>query len=645
MAGSTRHSAQAKTSVGMSSTSQPAMSKSWMVKSRNSPPLVGMNAGGGGAGSWLIRCSVSSAPIAPDASFAFSAWKCGSKRRLKATYSGAAAALSSASASRSRASSRSSGFSQNTALPARRAASTMSRWALVGLAMSTPASSGSARTSANVAVRHPSSAARLAAASGLASTRATRSRRGLAAALRPWIAPIRPAPIRATLGAAEVISRRFACESSDSRVDRRAEPGKARFCWTRPEVSVRLNPFRRRATRGEDAVYQVGQEEIDALTRVIQSRALFRYGVGHECDRFEARYAEYLGVKHFALAASGSHALAAAMTAVGLGPGDEVIIPAHTYMATATSVLTVGAIPLIVDIDESITIDPKAIEAAIGPRTRAIVAVHMWGAACDMDAIMAIAERRNLIVIEDACQGVGGGYKGRKLGSIGHIGAFSFNYYKNMTCGEGGGVAVNDDAWAERARCAIDPCHFYWQGRNDAVKPFSGNGARASELMGAMLNVQLDRIDGMIGAMRAERVAIVAGTRHLSNLGLAATVAHSPEHDCATQAMFTFPSAEAARRFSELTPSVVVGRTGRHTYTEWDQVLMGAGAAHPAMNPFNMAANAECRKTYSKDMCARSLEILERTVMTATDPAHTAKDIADIVHDIDAAARVALGAA
>ncbi len=142
-------------------------------------------------------------------------------------------------------------------------------------------------------------------------------------------------------------------------------------------------------------------------------------------------------------------------------------------MATATSVLTVGAIPLIVDIDESVTIDPNAIEAAIGPRTRAVVPVHMWGAACDMDAIMEIARRHNLIVIEDACQGVGGGYEGRKLGSIGHIGAFSFNYYKNMTCGEGGGVAINDDLLAERARCAIDPCHFYWQGRDDAVKPFS----------------------------------------------------------------------------------------------------------------------------------------------------------------------------
>ena len=245
-------------------------------------------------------------------------------------------------------------------------------------------------------------------------------------------------------------------------------------------------------------MYKVGEAEIEALARVIRDGALFRYGVGHECERFEARYADYLGVKHFALAASGSHALAAAMTGVGLGPGDEVLIPAHTYMATATSVLTAGAIPVIVDIDESVTIDPAAIEAAIGPRTRAVVAVHMWGAACDMDAIMEIARRRDLIVIEDACQGVGGGYKGRKFGAVGHIGAFSFNYYKNMTAGEGGGVAVNDDAVAERVRCAIDPCHFYWQGRSDAVQPFSGNGARASELMGAMLNVQLDRLDGMI---------------------------------------------------------------------------------------------------------------------------------------------------
>jgi dTDP-4-amino-4,6-dideoxygalactose transaminase len=392
-------------------------------------------------------------------------------------------------------------------------------------------------------------------------------------------------------------------------------------------------------------VYIIGEEEIDAIAAVIRKGALFRYGIGSECDRFEARYADYLGVKHFALAASGSNALAAAMMALGIGPGDEVIIPAHTYMATATSVLSAGAIPLIVDIDETLTISPTAVEAALGPCTRAVVPVHMWGTACDMDAIMAIAARHNLIVIEDACQGVGGGYKGRKFGSIGRAGCFSFNYYKNMSCGEGGGVATNDDGIAARARCAIDPCHFYWQGRSDALNPFSANGARASELMGAVLNVQLDRIADMIGAMRRERDRILERTRLLDNLGLKAAPLNSPDHDCATHVFYTLPSAEAASRFSKLFPSVVAGKTGRHNYTEWDQVLMGAGAAHPAMNPYNMPANAPCRRGYSKDMCAASLAILDRTVMVPTHPLHSQEDIENLVHNIGIAARVALDGA
>lgn len=390
-------------------------------------------------------------------------------------------------------------------------------------------------------------------------------------------------------------------------------------------------------------MYVAGQEEIDAIAKVIRSGALFRYGVGGECDRFEQRYADYLGVKHFALCASGSNALAAALIGVGIGPGDEVIIPAHTYMATATSVLTVGAIPVIVDVDETITIDPAAMEAAIGPRTRAVIPVHMWGAACNMDAIMEIAGRRNLIVIEDTCQGVGGSYEGRKLGSIGHIGAFSFNYYKNMTCGEGGGVAVNDDKIVERVRCAIDPCHFYWHGRNHDDAPFAGNGARASEIMGAMLNVQLDRLDTMIGAMRAEKKAILAGVAPLGNLGLKPTPMNSPDYDCSTQVMFTFPSADTAERFTRIFPSVIAGKTGRHTFTEWDQVLMRKGAAHPAMDPYSMPANAECRTTYPDDLCARSLDILNRTVMVATHPLHSREDIENTIHNITAAARAVFG--
>ena len=390
-------------------------------------------------------------------------------------------------------------------------------------------------------------------------------------------------------------------------------------------------------------MYIVGEEEAEALARVVRSGALFRYGVGGECDRFEERYASDLGVKHFALTVSGTFALYSAIVALGIGPGDEVLIPAHTYMATATAVLTAGAIPVIVDVDESITIDPRAVEAAIGPRTKAIIPVHIWGAACDMNAIMEIAGRHGLWVLEDACQGVGGSYEGRKFGSIGHMGAFSFNYYKNMTAGEGGGVATSDDNLAQRARCAIDPCHYYWTGREDGMVPFAGNGGRASELMGAMLNVQLDRLDGFIAAMRAEKRQIVEGTRRLNNLGLQLSPMNSPDHDCAAHVMYLLPTAEDAIRFTGIFPAVIAGRTGRHTYTEWDQVLMGVGAAHPAMNPYNHPDNAACRRAYSKDMCARSLDILNRTVMVPTNPLHSQEEIDAIIHNIDVAAKVVFG--
>ncbi len=263
----------------------------------------------------------------------------------------------------------------------------------------------------------------------------------------------------------------------------------------------------------------------------------------------------------------------------------------------------------------------------------------MWGAACAMDAIMEIAGRRDLKVLEDVCQGIGGSYEGRRLGSIGHAGAFSFNFFKNMTAGEGGGLATSDPAVAERARCAIDPCHFYWQGRSDGVKPFAGIGARASELMGAMLNVQLDRLDGMIAAMRAEKRRILAGTRHLGNIGLTPSPMNSPDHDCATQVMYLLPTEAAAQAFARTVPSMIAGKTGRHTFPQWDQVLQHEGAHHPALDPYRLPQNQGLRRDYPPDLGRRSLDILNRTVMIATHPLHSDAEIEDTIHNIDAAAR------
>ncbi len=390
-------------------------------------------------------------------------------------------------------------------------------------------------------------------------------------------------------------------------------------------------------------MYIMGEEEIEAVAEVLRSGKLFRYDHGDQCATFERRYAEYLGLKHARLTCSGSYALHSALIGIGVGPGDEVIVPAHTYMATATSVLSVGAIPVIVDVDESITIDPKAVEAAIGPQTRAVIPVHMWGAACNMNEIMRIADKHGILVLEDTCQGVGGGYEGRKLGTIGHVGAFSFNFYKNMCAGEAGCVVTNDDEVDKRVQCAIDPCHHYWTGRTEDMKPFAGNGARASELVGAVMNVQLDRLPGMIENMRVEKKQVLEGTKHLGNLGLTPAPMNSPDHDCSTHVKYTMPTAEIAAKFVEVMPSVIAGKTGRHTYTEWDQIMMHDGASHPAMNPYAMEANKDCRKEYSKDMCQRSLDILNRTVMIPTDPEHGEAETEQLARNIATAARVAFG--
>lgn len=179
-------------------------------------------------------------------------------------------------------------------------------------------------------------------------------------------------------------------------------------------------------------MYRIGQRELDWIAGVFATGNLFRYLAegGAECERFETRYAERLGVRHCLMTASGTNALTAALMGAGVGPGDEVIVPACTYMATPMAVLAAGAIPVIVDIAESLGMSPDALRDGIGPRTRAVIPVHMWGLPCDMDSIMETAADRGLLVIEDACQAVGGAYEGRMLGSIGDVGAFSFNYYK-----------------------------------------------------------------------------------------------------------------------------------------------------------------------------------------------------------------------
>ena len=370
-------------------------------------------------------------------------------------------------------------------------------------------------------------------------------------------------------------------------------------------------------------MYRIGKEEVKRIEALFESGQVFRYGMAGECDRFEAAWAERLGVAHCRLTSNGTSALYAALVGWKVGPGDSVIVPACTYMATALSVLAVGAIPIVADVDESITLCPKDTERRIKSHTKAIIPVHMWGLCCDMDPIMELAKRKGLLVVEDACQAVGGAYKGRMLGSIGDAGAFSFNYYKNITSGEGGAFVASLEDVFIRGSVAVDCCSYYWnpeEHREDVQ--FAGLNFRATEVSGAMLNAQLERIDDMLDTMREHKRRILeAGER----AGLTSIQNNSLGHDCGTQAGFLFENEEQARAFKDSYNETAGGAflpidTGRHVYTRWDPIMRKQGAHHPALNPYLLPDNREVDVEYTMDMCSRSLDILSRSVLLPMHP-------------------------
>jgi dTDP-4-amino-4,6-dideoxygalactose transaminase len=352
---------------------------------------------------------------------------------------------------------------------------------------------------------------------------------------------------------------------------------------------------------------RVGAREWFALGRVIASGQLMRYRGGERgfTTQFEAQLAEKLGVKHVLTVNSGTSALISALAAAGIGPGDEVLVPAYSWVSTAIAPLAVGAVPILVDVDESLTIDPQDIKRKITPYTRAIIPVHMLNLVCNMDAITAIAKQHNLKVIEDACQAVGVSYKERRVGTIGDAGAFSFNQHKNLNSGEGGAVLTNDDRLFTRARMYHDVGSYTRENEFEGNEPvFPGVNFRVSELTGAVLYAQLPRLDPLLRRLRKRRTAM---TRILSR---SKKLRISPHHDPANAVGLSviFETAEEAKAFKHAGVERLID-SGRHVYSNWVPVLTQR-PFHERMNPYKWA-NREI--TYTADMCRKTLDILERT--------------------------------
>lgn len=248
-----------------------------------------------------------------------------------------------------------------------------------------------------------------------------------------------------------------------------------------------------------------GAEERKQVNEVLETGVLMRYGFdgvrnNHwKAKEFETAFAKRMGTEYCQLVSSGTAALTVALASAGIGAGDEVIMPTFTFVASFESILALGAVPILVDIDDTLTLDPKTVEAAITSKTKCVMPVHMCGSMADLDALKAICEKYNLILLEDACQAPGGTYKGKPLGSYGHLGCFSFDYVKTITCGEGGALITNNAEFAKHADHYQDHGHDHvGKDRGAESHPFMGYNFRISELNAAVGLAQLGKLDGIL---------------------------------------------------------------------------------------------------------------------------------------------------
>ncbi len=296
-----------------------------------------------------------------------------------------------------------------------------------------------------------------------------------------------------------------------------------------------------------------GAQERKELMDVIETGILFRYN--HESLRnnhwkardFETELAAFNKVRYAHVVSSGSTAVATAMAAAGIGLGDEVIVPTFTYIATIEGALLGGAVPVFCDIDETLCLDPQAIERLITPKTKAVVLVQMCGAMAKMDEIVALCQKHNLILLEDSAQALGASYKGKAIGTFGAIGCFSFDFFKIITAGEGGAIITDDPELYNNAQMFADHGHDHiGTNRGAENHPIMGFNYRISELHAAVGLAQLRKINHFLELNRRHKAAMMEVVKEFA----AVQLRHypDPEGDSATFLSFFMPTEESTRK-------------------------------------------------------------------------------------------------
>ncbi len=368
--------------------------------------------------------------------------------------------------------------------------------------------------------------------------------------------------------------------------------------------------------------YWLDEREEQAVLHVLRRRSLFRY-YGLKRPRYaealERIARDYYGVKYALAVNSGTGALCTAVTALGIGPGCEAVLPAFFWVATAGAVVQANAVPVLCEVDDSFCMGPQDLERKITPRTRLIMPVHMAGAPCDMKAIMAVANRHGIPVLEDCAQANGGTFRGRKLGTFGAAGVFSFQWNKNATSGEGGLLVTNDAALYERCVAAHD-LGVPWVDNDPCLTGAVtwGGGRRMSELTAAVACHQLRKLPKIVRHMRASKGRIKA--RLAGAPGLAFRRLNDEAGDTGPALVLVFDGADAAAGVVErlhaagLHSAVRLCEYGMHIYYNVPQ-LVNKVPLSPAGNPWALPQNEPCRHDYRQGACPRSDGLFARSVL------------------------------
>lgn len=394
-------------------------------------------------------------------------------------------------------------------------------------------------------------------------------------------------------------------------------------------------------------IHHMDEEEINAALRVLRSRSPFRYygiDLQGEVQAFETEFASFLGIAHCLAVNSGTGALITALAALGVGPGQEVIVPAYMWVSVVAAVVNLGAIPVLADINDTFCLDPAAVEAKITPRTTGVIVVHMSGAPADIEAIREITRNRGLFLLEDCAQSAGGSIHGKKVGTFGDMAIFSFQMNKNMTSGEGGCVVTNDERLYHRAVA----CHDTGYARDsDGRAIFDnlelclwGRGYRMDEIRASILRVQLKKLPRVISHMHDSKYRIRKALGQHSEIRHRRIV--DPDGDTGCFLLTTFKDPDIAKQINRAlraegiatlaqgVNNIVMTQWGLHIYYNIPSLVNKTGV-DKRNSPWSLAENKNSQTEYRKGTCPVADSLFERTILLAIPSCLTERDEQDII--------------